>query len=354
MKQLIKKLSKVKLSKAPGAKGSKTDTSEGASLLETSQPEAKKPNGTGVNVSNIKIPFVKNSKGTRVAFTLLLVRPWVLLVGFWLFSLLGGAIAIEGLISPKRLTEALPETPQITPVAKSSLIDVEQRSDGIVAEDSAVDADAEGGEVTTLVAGETAQSETSRRGSFPTRTLIALVGTCAAGCLVISRRRAMMRMAAARARNRSRRARAGATSSAKAKSALAHKQPAVRPVVRRAAKPAGVAKLAAKGPAGISVLNQPSRSKKRRQRNKPGVTQPAAIKTSKRTGGNRPLTSRSTAQKNSTARSVRPKPVNRTSSRVNNRQSVVSVVPASESHVLDWTNGSLAHDMDVRHQQKAM
>ncbi len=353
MKQLVKKLSKMKLSKAPDAKGSKSNAPEGASSSEiskpeTSKPEAKKQSGTGVNVSDIKIPFVKNSKGTRVAFTLLLVRPWVLLVGFWLFSLLGGAIAIEGLISPRKLTEALPEAPQIAPVVKSSLIDVEQRSDDIAAEDSAIDAEAEDSEVKTLVVGEAAQSEPSTRGGFPTLTLVALVGTCATGCLVVSRRRAMMRMAVARARSRGRRARVGAAS---AKGTLAHKSSAARPVIRKTAKPAGVTKLAAKaGPGGVSALNQSSKLKKRRQRNKRGGTQPVTLSA----GGNRPLVSRSTAQKNGAARPARPRPVRRTSARVSNRQSVVSVVPANESHALDWTNGSLAHDMDVRPQQKAM
>ncbi len=374
MKQLINKLSRAKLSKASDAKDSRGDSPSGATTLESASlstadssaadlsaeassiknlrpesPSVKKQSDASTNGFGLKLPFAKNSKGTRVAFTLLLVRPWVLLVGFWLFSLVGASVAIEGLISPRRLTEALPETTQKTPVANSSLINVEQLSDDIVAADSAGDAEAKGSETGSEASGQSNRSAASERGSFPTRTLAVLVGTCAAGCLVISRRRAMVRLAAARSRNRKRRVHGGAGS---AQSAIARKHSTVRKTVKPAgAKLASVTKLVTKAESsGLSSPKPSSKSKKRRQRNKRGTAQPVPLRTAR----NRPLVSRSTAQKNGIAKPARPRPVKRTPSRASNRQSVVSVVPANESNALDWENGSLAHDMDVRPQRAAM
>ncbi|MGB3292014.1 MAG: hypothetical protein WBB01_03360, partial [Phormidesmis sp.] len=137
--------------------------------------------------TNLSSP--KSSKGTQVAFNLLLVRPWVLVVSFWLVSMVSAGIALEGLISPRKLTTDMPAASvPVTP--KDSFISVEPSADEIAGQP--VNPDPE----TVFIA----PAET-RRSSFPAWPLGALVGTCAAGCLVMSRRRAMARMAAARSRS---------------------------------------------------------------------------------------------------------------------------------------------------------
>ncbi|NJM96880.1 MAG: hypothetical protein HC800_06545 [Phormidesmis sp. RL_2_1] len=132
-----------------------------------------------------------------------------MVIGFWLVSMLGAAMAIEGLISPKRLTMDLPEpTSATTPAANTdSFLVVEQSSDaieanGIVAEGTQADAPASA----PASAGGAAEP-TASDSHFPAWSLGVMVGTCAAGCLVMSRRRAMARMALARARGRVRKVR---------------------------------------------------------------------------------------------------------------------------------------------------
>ncbi|NJM96881.1 MAG: hypothetical protein HC800_06550 [Phormidesmis sp. RL_2_1] len=71
---------------------------------------------------------------------------------------------------------------------------------------------------------------------------------------------------------------------------------------------------------------------------------------------------RVSAARSATQQSVTPntrvskprRPIPDAASRIASRQAVVSVVPASESHPLDWTNGSLAHRLDIRPQRSAM
>ncbi|MEM6450197.1 MAG: hypothetical protein AAF703_07780 [Cyanobacteria bacterium P01_D01_bin.105] len=339
------------------------------------KPHDRKAQGSKSPVPNIAI--IKNSKAARVTFTLLLVRPWVLVASLWLVSLLGAAIAVRGLIKPRSLMTALPEAVvEAPPVVTSSIINV---ADGdIDTETTSSEAAADADSIASSAVASSAENATDK--SFPGWSVGALVGTCAAGCLVMSRRRAMARMAVARAKSRVRKktvrtdvVRANVTRAIETAQDLKGK-PAV------AAGSAGRKRKANLRPVGVGTgvgavdERGMSKVKKRRQRNRrptgpvPAIAQKSTQKSTQRSTqngahnsavkGTRVLVSRSTAQKTAqkTAASthpVRARRVKRSSARMARRQAMVSVVPAGESHALDWTNGSLAHQMDVRPQRRA-
>ena len=293
-------------------------------------------------IKNSKL--VKNSKSARVAFHLLLVKPWVLVVGLWLVSALSAVVALEGMISPKRLTKDLPEpTVAVTPTAKTNnFIDVEQGAEGIT--NDGTEAEAGQPETTDVV---------SSGPSVPIWPLVTLVGSCAAGCVVMSRRRAMLQMAAARNRKRSRK-----PHTAKSKTASARIKASDSKVTRKTAasanKKASVAAFKSMARSADKAIEKSSskaattREKKRRQRKRPS-SQPLSTQSS---GKKRVLVSRSNAQKAAPqSRVSQPKKPQRTRQKVARlvrRQPVVSVVPANHSNRLDWVDGSLAHDMDRR------
>jgi hypothetical protein len=360
-KQLASRLAGFKLPASAGkpVKAPSTSIEATPAVNSSATPLANLSANSSGNITIPSLPFIKDSKGSRIAFNLLLVRPWVLVVGFWLLSMAGASLAIEGLVNPRKLNMALPEaTVEVTPVAKSTLIDVAQDSEVTTGEattaatktaSSEMKGDLASPEATDAKANakesQDASAETVASSSgFPILTLGALVGTCAAGCLVISRRRAMMRIAAARARGKMRRAHA---------------------------KKEAIAQVTSPVAMSDQALTAASPNKKRRQRNK------RQLATSSQPTTNM-IVSRSTAQqaaqKSVAQKSAAPKPaqkavpkpgpksgqapskrqIRRTPSRIaSRRQSVVSVLPASESHALDWANGSLAHQMDVRPQRTA-
>lgn len=325
--------------------------------------------------ANIGFPFIKNSKGSRMAFNLLLVRPWVLLLGFWLFSMVVGAVAVEGMVSPKKLRAALPEAVVKTTALtnKNALIEVEQDPEANaigIAEDTPTQNNTRSSEDSSTISGAVAQRAANSSG-FPVLPLTAMIGTCAAGCLVISRRRAMARMAAARSRSRVRKIRANADASAsrpdqikpdqirsqsKSQSKPGQKV-AARKILKTKVEQSSGVKPAIAQPADRSAshasVTKPTTTarSKRRQRNKRSASSQTAA------NSNRVLVSRLGAQQAarntqvssiSKARQVSSK-TKRAPSRLSTRQQgIVSVVPASESHALDWKNGSLAHQMDVR------
>lgn len=289
---------------------------------------------------------VKESKSVKVALNLLLVRPWVLLLGFWAISLVGGALALEGMLSPRRLTMDLPEAVvEPEPVRTSSLISISQSSDEIAGDATAQPVSEE----VSPVAVESASG-------LPVLPLVGFVGACAAGCLVMSRRRAMARLSSARAKGRVRkvRARTGTPVKAGVKKPVVKKPVVRQPVmaaVRSGAQKSGAQKSGLQK-AGIpktvekvAVASAAPRQKKRRQRpRKAAGVRPAAVGTSV-------VASRATAQrviakpqggKRTTRRSMRA---------ASRRQPMVSVVPAGEANALDWPQGSLAHQLDVRHRQ---
>lgn len=339
-------------------------------IQDAADPSASREAFAVSNAASTGLPFIKNSKGSRMAFNLLLVRPWVLLVGFWLFSIAVGAIAVDGMVSPKKLKTALPEAPAETTAStsKNALIKVEQGSEdnatGIVEGSDTAQSDAGRLEADSS---RGVATQTAANGSIPVLPLAAMVGTCAAGCLVISRRRAMARMAAARSRSRVRKIRANADAgvSKPGQGKLEQGKPQGKPqskpgqkvAARKISKPkversSGVKPAIAKSPAhafglkpAVALLN------KRRQRSKRAASsQPVASK-------KRVLVSRFAAQQAapdqqvssiSKARQASNQAKRKPARLVTRQQGVVSVVPASESHALDWTNGSLAHQMDVR------
>lgn len=302
-----------------------------------------------VSNDNTGLPNVKSSKGSQVAFNLLLVRPWVLVIGFWLVSMVSAGLALEGLISPKKLTMDVPAaSAPVTP--KDAFISVEPSADELAGQ--AVKPDAK----TVPVA----PAETNST-NFPAWPLGALVGTCAAGCLVMSRRRAMARMAAARSRStlrnesRSRVRKVRLSSDQAGHSADAVKKLSDRKVVQVRATSRPAASKAAPGrptaarltaavqPAARPLAPKVSQSKNRRQRSRqPALPQP--------TTRSRVLASQSARQ---AAPVSKPNHRRRLSFQVANRQTVVTVVPTNEAHPLDWDNGSLAHQLDVRPQRSA-
>ncbi len=299
-------------------------------------------------IRNAKL--TRNSKGARVAFHLLLVKPWVLVIGLWLVSALSAVVAIEGLVSPSKLTDDLPEpVVEVAPVAKTnSFINVEQGAEGIT----------EDGKEPEASTPET--SEVAVNSRLPIWPLVTLVGSCAAGCVVISRRRAMLQIAAARANGKGRKLK---TKKAKPRNAPARLKASNSKPTRRAVSAPGtltpvtaiksttrlVDKTKATGGKAKPVENiAPNLGKKRRQRQRPNPQQ-TAIKPS---GKSRVLVSRSNVQQAAPQSRVsqpkKPQPQSQEVTRLVRRQPVVSVVPANHANRLDWVEGSLAHDMDKR------
>ena len=312
--------------------------------LSTTKPSTTKPSTT------------KPSKGTQIAFNLLLVRPWVLVIGFWLLSMISAGVALEGLISPRRLTMDEPATSAPTAVADSSaedtFISVEPSADEIAADPAAE----------TVFGTPPAEARSS---NFPTWPLGALVGTCAAGCLVMSRRRAMVRLAAARSRNALRnesrsQLRKVRLSSRPVGSAESVKKPDNRSLVssadgRSAASKAPASRSAAARSAPTQAATKPpapklsraSKRQQRRQRSRQPILPKPVTKS-------RVLASQAAQSTTPVAHVSRPNPRKRLSFQVANQPSVVTVVPAGEAHPLDWDNGSLAHELDVRPQRSAI
>ncbi|MGB3297229.1 MAG: hypothetical protein WBA76_03090 [Phormidesmis sp.] len=374
------------------------------SIIQSATDQSARPKAPAVsNALNASLPFIKESKGSRMALNLLLVRPWVLLIGFWLFSMGVGAIAIEGMVSPKRLKMALPEaTTQTTDQTdKDALIKVEQDSEanaaGIAAESAPQDGASQNNAGRPAVGSSresrSAAKPAANRSGIPVLPLAAMVGTCAAGCLVISRRRAMARMVAARSRGRIRKIGAHASGSKPTETKLEQKsqgKPSSKVATRKISKPKvdrpSEAKPAAVKSSVRAAIARPAavRSKKRRPRNKRAASSQTAAGSKRvsasrfaaqQAASNTQLSSISRAHKvkgpvksavksavkgpvksavKGPVKSTVKGPAKRMPSRLAARHhSVVSVVPASESHALDWTNGSLAHQMDVRPSRTA-
>ncbi len=402
MKSIGKSINKSAINKSISASGepaalNKTALNDESAVSFTNSETASGKTTSASSSAPIPgLPFIKDSKGSRIAFNLLLVRPWVLVVGFWLFSLVGASFAFEGLVNPRKLQAALPEaTVEVAPVpARSALIQIVPDDTETAAtttqsgETAGSAASAAANTDSTAKAQQGAAAQSSVDGRFPIWTLSALVGTCAVGCLVISRRRAMVRLAMVRSRRKIRRTYAHGKVLAKANGMATSDKSGSNLAARKAVKanpsrPLGVKSAVATSspaaqPVGVlagvtlarTLLGRPTAQadKKRRQRNKQSVvSQPVGQPVGQPTAqsGDRVVISRSTAQQaaqkavpnaaSKTASGTAAKrPVRRTPSRIASRhQSVVSVMPASESHALDWAEGSLAHQMDVRPQRTA-
>ena len=333
----------------------------------------------------------KASKGSKLVLNLLLVRPWILVIGFWLLSMGIGSLALDGMLSPRKLTMALPEPAagESTSTGSNAALNVEQGSDGIAAE-SPVVLDAQETAATT-----TADQDASRMSSV-VLPLVSLVGACAVGSLAISRRRAMIRMASMRAnKGRVRKGQPRVVNSTVKASARPMQARSMQTKSMQVAKGARSMNGSAKNSATKHAPTKPlaalgkMRLKNRRSGGKRGATLPlsgAAIAAQQQSARGRVLASRMNAQANaqtnghvngqtaqkSSARSQshrRPnvasvqapsvhtpkRKLKRSPARAANRQQpMVSVVPANETHALDWTRSSLAHQFDVRPQRSAM
>ena len=348
--QTIKPVKKIagRLKKSAGVKSAdkrnKPETAMASSDKQMRIEESLVHKGKSRNVKSVpgfiqNSKLVQNSKSARVAFHLLLVKPWVLVVGLWLISALSALVALEGLISPRKLTADLPEaTVEVAPSPKTnSFIKVEQSAEGIAGDESEAAAEV------------TESTEVANSGAgLPIWPLVMLVGSCAAGCVVISRRRAMLRMSARTRRGR--KPQLGKKLSTPIGLRVSNGKPNRRSAAS-ANKQASVAafKATARSEEKAKPVAGGTREKKRRQRKRSGASLASSNPPSKK----RVLISRSTAQQavpqsrisqpGKTSKRPRQKVA-----RLVRRQPVVSVVPANHSNRLDWVDGSLAHDMDRR------
>ena len=326
-------------------KGPKSESLKSAGLKESGtnsdSKSASQPSAIPAFLQRSK--RIKNSQSARVAFHLLLVKPWVLVAGLWLVSAASALVAMEGLVSPSKLTEALPEpVAETAPVATNRFIDVEQSAEGITDDGTEDSSDA----VAEMDAADAIAADVR----FPVWPLATLVGSCAAGCVAISRRKAMIRMAAARTRNRGRQLQAAAP----IKKPVSNSKPIRRvPSVGKKGAPLPIKVVKSAARPAEKAASGLVRSKKRRQRKRPTAQPISAVKgTGRNASGSPVLASRSSAQqaapKSHVSRPSRTTARSRKAIRRASRQPVVSVVPADQSHRLDWKNGSIAHDMDVR------
>ncbi len=339
---------------------------------------------------------VKQEKSAyRIALTLLLVRPWVLVLGFWIFSMGIGTLALGGMLSPKRLTMALPE-----PTVEPSVVNPAQSTNGSAdIQPSSPQSDtAQADNIHSndaLATTEPTRADTASSSALTLALpLFLLVSTCAVGCFAISRQRTM-KVAAARARVRkvrsgltvSARANSQSSSSAngsrtkpnKVSSRISSKSgvaPTLRPrpkapvrkIVRTSSTPKKLDLKVFPQKAGnpatnlANGLNAELQPKKRRQRSKGAIA--SQITASSTANSGKRLVSRATAARagmQSQPASARSRTRSKKGTiRVANRRrppasqpKVVSVMPAGD-HALDWHDGSLAHQMDVRPHRSAM
>ncbi|MGD1896699.1 MAG: hypothetical protein ACFB16_07065, partial [Phormidesmis sp.] len=294
-----------------------------------------------------------------------------------------GSVALDGMLSPRKLKMALPEpaAPETLVPKTSSLISVAQSAEALAADGAAADeaeSDAPGESASEL--GDDATSvESGRDSGLPLLPLAVLVGTCAAGSLAISRRRAVMRMAVARAQGRSHQSRLKVSANGRPKvsaKSVKGKTPkvTVAGASMRSAQPAQrkAGRLANNGktvPFNVMAKrSSASRLKLKKQRQRVKQSETAAARQNGHSS--RVLASRTNAQKTAASAPAQSSPqstrslrggrpsrrqVRRASVRAaSRRQPMVSVVPANESHALDWNRGSLAHQLDVRPQRSAM
>ena len=275
---------------SPDAKAERSSSINKVAKISAAKTNSTKPGAIPGFIQKTKL--AQSSKSARVVFHLLLVKPWVLVVGLWLVSALSAVVAIEGLVSPSKLTKDLPEPAvEVAPVAKAnSFIDVEQGAEGIT-EDGNATAETE----------PPADEAVAANSRLPVWPLVTLVGSCAAGCVVISRRRAMLRIAAARAKGKGRKPQIAKTQNTPVRLKASNSQPTRRtvsapdpltPVTALQSTARLVDKTKEKGRDRSDEETAAASGKKRRQR-KHSRTPQTAIKPS---GKSRILASRSTAQ----------------------------------------------------------
>ncbi|MEO0458977.1 MAG: hypothetical protein AAF152_20675, partial [Cyanobacteria bacterium P01_A01_bin.114] len=266
--------------------------------------------------------------GSSILFELFLVRPWVLVGGFWLLLIMISALALGGLKDPgKELAQPVPTPETIESTAGAAVTTRLQGS---------VDAPQSDPAATSVAPTEL---------SMPTWPLWALVAVCAGGCL------AMSRPAVAVARRSRRRATPNSRAVALQNKRLnRHRTEKLRADQGRLEQPRldqRRAASASKSRAGSLSKSRAGSASKSRKRLKP--QQPSAQVLAIRTGGiiqrvappvRKPsVGGRSVPQ----SAGVSPKGGSPKGVSFDVKQSVITVVPANEDHPLDWQAGSLAH-----------
>lgn len=228
------------------------------------------------------------SKSGNFWSDLFLVRPWLLVGGLWLTSVLLIAIALSGLSSPGRETV-------LEPVRRS--IDGQPLSAPDAAAASRLVL--EGEEETALTRHDPAATLPGKpEQAMPAWPLLVMVAACAGGCMLVSR------------------------------------QGGVTAEPRRARR-RGVAHAAGPRP----IRSKPSSSRNRRAKRRIGPQRPDSQVMAFRSG-----------QKIHHTPPQQPKSSKSVSFAVGGPETPtsVAVVPSGETSPLDWKEGSLAHKLDVR------
>ncbi|MEL7504754.1 MAG: hypothetical protein AAFN18_20055 [Cyanobacteria bacterium J06554_6] len=225
--------------------------------------------------------------GSKLLFNLVLVRPWILVCGFWVLLVGTSAIALSGLADPGKPTVTESTDARVKPMQPLG-----------VAPDTAVTSRL--AESPVALNGGTSNLNSGVSQPLPVWSLWVMVGACAAGCIMLSRPE-LIALGASERRRRPIKASSKLARTAKAGSAAQAPTPRSRP------------QLKPNYPQGQVMA----------------VSTQGAIQ------------------------QVVPTPSSQTASKlvsfdVRQNHPDVAVIPADETHVLDWQDGSLAHRLDVR------
>ncbi|MEO0541264.1 MAG: hypothetical protein AAFZ80_10420 [Cyanobacteria bacterium P01_A01_bin.105] len=242
--------------------------------------------------------------GSRLLFELVLVRPWILVCGFWLLLVGTSALALSGLADPgKPAVSEAPTSGEVQPLQPLG-----------VAPDTAVTSRLSESPI-ALNGGRTPDPAVQ---PLPMWSLWVMVGACAAGCIVLSRP-GLITFGTPDQRRRPLRSRP-----------LGSRPPRSRKTEGKSDRSAA---LTARPRA---QLGQGYPAPHQRPQLNPNYPQGQVMAVSNQ-GAIRQVTPTHAAQ---------PTPTKLVSFDVGPAK--VSVIPDHESHALDWKEGSLAHKLDVR------
>jgi hypothetical protein len=259
--------------------------------------------------------------GKQFWLDLVLVRPWILVGGFWLMLVLTIAIAFSGLTDPGKQRTAAPPPDD----SQDPLVMAAANPDAAAA--SRLPADPN---VSFQNADPAATLPGNSELPIPAWSLLAMVVACAGGCLIMSRP-AILASQKRRVRGRPRTGKLAA---------VALNQP-------KPAKASPPKRLKPQYPSAQVMAVQPSGAI-HRVAAKSGGAQPGASpkSTAKPKNKSRKQPAKPKSDPSATRQSGPPKPVSFEMS-----PSVITVLPAETSHPLDWPEESLAHSLDVRRKR---
>lgn len=283
--------------KRPG-RASQTDSKQSATVDPPDQAPkaaAAKPAGDE-RAPQPTVPVTAGSGWSE----LVLVRPWLLVGGLWLTSIAMIAIAISGLTSPGKPTDPKPVTSALT--SKNLVL-----SGPDVAAASRLNASADSPQDPAVTPSSVSQDD------MPTWPLLAMVVACAGGCVMMTKQ-----SQSETGRRRTRRSEV-ATVSAKAGMAPPAKARSLSRQQRRAERKR---RLAAHQPSSQVMVVKSGQPIERTNRPAPRQKPLAPVS----------FNVESTVSSSSAE-------VSKVSA---------TVIPAHESSPLDWSEGSLAHKLDLR------